>query len=1108
MTSAGTLERLALLLGDALGPLSKQLHDDPGALLARLGVAIDDAVLAPAVHAATQVAAAATDLTTATAALNVSINADQSLSITTNGAMVISKIAAVLDALGSFRASISTALSGLPAAQRNRANALLADLPQRVLSLLVVDTLKTKLPQWTAVLVLAGLIDLRNDPGVPTDRMFPAYPALAVRWDRLGRFVTDPLSLLRDAYGFGLPTFDGVVLLDLLVQLFDTGDPRDARPYVTTGASGARVLQAPSFVLAVEGGQLVFPQRLGLDGATDVTLPLADRSSAVFAVSGKIPTGSQLRLAPSLQVTISPPAGATANLNASATITAGVAGHPVTVLGFTGVGGISVETVSATMSLTAGWNGTAASGELGIGVSTAGTRLNIELAEVGALLSALLPQGTLGAAFDLGLDLAGGKVRLRGGAALTATFPVHASVGPVEVQSITVGLGIGGGGLPIELSTSLRTTLGPLDIVVDRIGVTLNVDAPSGGGNLGPLAIAPRLRPPSGLGISLDAGPAQGGGYLAVDPSGNRYAGVLQFKLSFIAVTGYGIYEQAPGGSPSFVAVIGVRFWPGIQLGFGFALTGVGGMVGLNRRVNTDLLRERLASGAAGNVLFCDDPVRNAPTLLGDLQAFFPQPGGFIVGPTLQISWLSPIVRLDVALVIELPGPSKIVILGSLKVLIGADETQALLYLRMDFLGVLDFQQRLVSVDAFLVNSHALGIFRLTGGMAFRLSYGDNPYVLLTIGGFHPRFDPGPLNLPVIPRVGASLDVCVVAHIYLRLELYVAFTPNTLQLGAHVEAGLEFGPISAHGYLQFDALIQFRPFAFDVAFAAGFSIDVFDLSLANVTVRGSITGPGPVVVHAQASVRRLFIKVSGSATFQLGADDADNPRPIPSIVTALEPELSRPENLRASGDDPDVVLAAATGAGLLVSPRGGLIWEQKRAPLQTLVDRFEGAPLDGQHQLVLQIPPGWNPSDETDWFSPGSFTALDLGSSQTLNNATFQELRSGVRLGVGADVTAPTTVTYKPVIDLIKRPTGIKVPGLQVGAYLTEPLSAALAQRNTTPPVTPGAAKVSVVAETHDVIGTDGQAVHAGETPFQAFQLSRQQPGTVATPSADVMVNL
>ena len=70
--------------------------------------------------------------------------------------------------------------------------------------------------------------------------------------------------------------------------------------------------------------------------------------------------------------------------------------------------------------------------------------------------------------------------------------------------------------------------------------------------------------------------------------------------------------------------MLGVRFTPGIQLGFGFEITGFGGLVGINRRADTDALRERLTSGAAGNVLFAEDPIRNAPALLGDLGALFP----------------------------------------------------------------------------------------------------------------------------------------------------------------------------------------------------------------------------------------------------------------------------------------------------------------------------------------------------------------------------------------------------------------------------------------------------------------------------------------------------
>jgi hypothetical protein len=1105
----GSLERVASLLGNALGELA-DAFSDPGALLARLGVALDDDVLASAGAAVATVVAAARDLATATAALDVSIGANNTIGLTTNGAVVIDRLATVLTGLSGLHTAVIGTLGALSPAQQAKAAGLLADLPGRVLSLMVVDGLRARMPSLTAGLALAGLIEARDVPGDDTDATFPAHVAWSVHWDRIGRVLADPLSLPREAYGFGAPGFDGTALLEVLARLTDTGDDRQARPYVTIGSGGiGTVLQAPTFVVGVAGTDLVFPQRFGVAAATTREVELGDRVTATLRVSGQVPSGSELRLSPSLHVTITPPVG-TANLTASVTVTAGKAGEPVTVIGLTGVAGLSVETVSVTASLTAGWAGGAASGDLAVGVSFGGGRLDLDLSEAGGLLRSLLPKDALAAAFDLGLDLSGGTIRLRGGTGLSATFPVNMSLGPVEVQSVTVGLAAAAGsGLPVELSATLRTMLGPLEILVDRIGLRALLDTPAGGGNLGPLRLAGEFQPPTGLGVDLDTGPVQGGGYLAIEPV-DRYAGVLRFKLTFIGVTAFGIYEEAPGGTAAFVAVLGIRFWPGIQLGFGFALTGVGGLVGLNRRANVDLLRERLASGAAGDVLFCEDPVKNAPAILGDLSTFFPPPGGFLVGPTLQISWLAPIVRIDLGILIEFPGPSKIVILGSFRAMIGLNETSALLYLRMDVLGIVDFEKRLISIDAQLVGSSALGVFRLTGGMAFRLGYDNNPYVLLSIGGFHPRFDPGPLNIPKLPRVGASLDVNVVVSIYVRLELYVAFTSNTFQAGAKVEAGLDIGPLSAHGYFYFDALIQFRPFHFELDFGAGFAVEVFGSSFCSVDISGKISGPGPIVIHAEGSVRKLFLKVSGSATFELGDHNADHPDPIDSPVRELEPELSQTANLRTEGDDPGVVLRPDRPPvqGILVSPKGSLIWEQKRAPLNTIIHRLGGVPLVGEHELRLDRPPDWTTSDELDWFNPGSFTDFDLQLSQTFNNATFQELPSGLRFGSKLDTKAADVVPHTDEIVVVKRPTKTRFSDLKVGSYITEPLNSAFRDRLTTPAVDPGDKKVSVKPETADVHAGDGTLLHSGQAPFQAFQISRKQNGAFSVPTGDVPVNL
>ena len=321
---------------------------------------------------------------------------------------------------------------------------------------------------------------------------------------------------------------------------------------------------------------------------------------------------------------------------------------------------------------------------------------------------------------------------------------------------------------------------------------------------------------------------------------------------------------------------------------------------------------------------------------------------------------------------------------------------------------------------------------------------------------------------------------------------------------------MDIGPLGVHGYFAFDALIQFRPFFFDLEYSAGFDVEVFGESFCSVSIVGRISGPGPIVLYARGSVKVLFVRVSASATFELGERNGDAVTPIASPVNELAPELSRLTNLRADGGDTTTVMRPGrpTLAGVLVSPKGALIWEQKRAPLKTIIDRLGGVPLAGRHELHLDSPPSWTTSDETDWFNPGGFTSFDLKASQSLNNATFQELTSGLKIGGAADAHAMVVVDYLDDIDLVKRPAKTRFCGLAAGAYLTNALHSAQRERTTTPAVDPGPAKVAVTPEKADVHAADGTLLHQRVAPFQAFQLSRQDAGRTAVPSTDVTVDL
>ncbi|MBY8877355.1 DUF6603 domain-containing protein [Actinacidiphila acidipaludis] len=1117
--SATALALLCRGLGSALAPLRNALHpEQAGVLFADLGLGLpqqvlDDAAWQAAVGGARDTAA---ELPALVARLSAAIETGDSAGTVLGVAALVERLTVLRDrltAVGDRLAALAPLIPGVPPGE---VTALAAQLPTRVLELMAISRLERAHPAVLNALALSGLVDRHDEPGDPGNPARPAFVVRRLRLDRLGPLLGSPGAYLTTLYGWNTAAFDGRALLTALAAAGRLA----ALPAVLTDGPTGPLLDLLGGTVTVDpttnppGLQAVL--RFAVPAGTAYELPLQLPGGRVRLVAGpELPAGLDVRLVAPGRLVLTPPAGAppiaAGAVSAEAVIGAAPPQTSVVLLGEDGQTRLEAASLSASAraDLLTDQAGGTAHAEPAMELAVQGGRFVLQLGGASGLLKTLIQKDVVEARLDLAVGWSDGRLYVRGGAGLKADLPVHLSLGPVDVQTITLALTPGAGAdLPVEVSATLLAKVGPLALLVERIGLTAALSFPAGGGNAGPLDVAYGFKAPTGIGADLDADPVTGGGYLLFDPAADRFGGALRFHLAFLEATGYGIYEQA-GDQPSFVAVLGIRFTPGIQLGFGFALTGVGGLIGMNRRAQVDLLRERLAGGTAGNVLFCEDPVRNAPALLGDLGALFPAAdGGLLVGPTVQIGWLAPIVRIDLGLIIELPGPSRVVILGSIRALIGTDETAALLYLRMDVLGIVDLPGRRISLDAALVGSHALGVFRLSGSMAFRLAYGDNPYVLFTVGGFHPRFDPGPLDLPRLDRVGAALDVHVVVHAYVRLEFYLAFTSNTLQTGARVEAGLELGPLSASGHFVFDALLQFRPFHFQADFSAGFSVEAFGVSFASVSVKGTISGPGPVVVHAQGSVRRLGIKVSGSATFELGGHDADHPPPIASPVQELAPELGEVRNLRAEGGDPSALPAPdrPAVAGVLLAPKGRLVWEQKRAPLNTLIQRLGGVPLDGTHQVRLLPPAGWQASDATDWFSPGSFAELDLRSSQTLNNAAFEELPSGLRLGGAADRTS-TAESYTEAIDLVKRPALVRLPLFFAEPYLTGALHSALEDRTVTPWMDPGPPKVTVAAETADVYAADGSPSGLGRTPFQAFQLARSGGGT-AFPSADPEVAL
>lgn len=719
-----------------------------------------------------------------------------------------------------------------------------------------------------------------------------------------------------------------------------------------------------------------------------------------------------------------------------------------------------------------------------------------------------------GIRLDLDLEIAyveGKGLQLNLGAGLDVTFHIDKELG----KDSAVGLKLHS----IRLFVPIQATANSFDIrgevtfhVSLKIGpVTLVVEGLGGWGGYwtedGTKHYVGFL-PPTGAGLQIAYGPVVGGGFLewGRPPNPNEhFAGVLYLKIYAFEITAFGIHELtgAPGDAvrkTSFVMVLGVRFSPGIQLGYGFAITGFGGLIGINRRADTDALRERLTSGAAGNVLFAEDPIRNAPSLLGDLGALFPAADSvYLFGPTIQISWLKiaefKVFKIDVGLFFELTGTSltKLVLLGSVRATIPdlGDDIPKLLQLRFDVVGLVDFPKSIVEVDATLINSKALYTFHLTGDLAFRIGWGSRPYLLLSFGGFHPRFDPKPAQFPSLTRLALTLDTAM-AGLFFRAEAYLAITSNTVQFGGRLEVGYKLGPFNLVGFLGLDAIIQFSPFWFEIAISAGVRLRWGETTLCGVRLEGTLSGPGPFTISGKACIEILFFDICGSATIVLGpSSSAPAPPSSSSTAQALQSEITNPDNLSSEGGDDQHAIQKCrpiqAGKPPVVSPLGQLRWMQKRAPLGTTLDRFEGQPLAAQQRVVATCLQ--STGAVTDWFAPGSFT--NLSESEALNRPGFERLDAGVMLGF--DMQQSTKVPHDVSVIEVRLPN-FSLFLADAFAFAAVTLAGARARMGAAA-VRTSAAKIGVTDERFTVRSKSGAKVLSEATVAEAHQQARRVGG-------------
>jgi len=622
-------------------------------------------------------------------------------------------------------------------------------------------------------------------------------------------------------------------------------------------------------------------------------------------------------------------------------------------------------------------------------------------------LQKILPKDGIRIDFDLAVGWSNKKgLYFRGGAGLETTLPINKNLFDVLlINSVYLAILAKESGISLAAATSVTLKMGPVVIAIEQMGLQAKFTFPERGGNLGPVNLAIAFKPPKGAGLVIDASAVVGAGFLEFDPDNAMYSGFVYLEIvKKISVTAVGlITTRMPDGSPGFslLALIAVQFSPGIQLGYGFTLNGLGGLLGINRTVTVDVLRAGLRNGTLGSILFPSDPKKNIARIISDLKAVFPPAEGrFVFGPMVILGWgPNELIKLELGIILELPDPVRLLILGRLSLKL-PDEKNPVVRLKLDSLGVIEFATGDVSLDAVLYDSEIKG-FTITGEMALRANFGASPGFLLSVGGFHPAFK-APPGFPTLQRVAISLATG--DNPRLRLAAYMAITTNTVQFGAALEIYAKAGPFSLEGQLSFDALIQFDPFGLAIGMGAMIAIKLDEAELLCLRLEMNLTGPTPW--HAWGEVQFKILLVEVKIAFDVTTGESETlPPPMPVDLTErVLKALQDPTNWSTQlplGEHPLVVFREEEKQkhqDVLVHPLAMLQVSQRVAPLNKKLYKFGNTPLiEGGQYFSLSVPGAVvNDSDYVeDWFAPAQFIEMD--DNEKLAADSFEKEKAGIR---------------------------------------------------------------------------------------------------------------
>ncbi|MEU8359907.1 DUF6603 domain-containing protein [Nonomuraea sp. NPDC048882] len=988
----GSLDGLIGQLATLLSPLTGLSRAGAREFFADVGLPLTDA----------QAAAIAPALSTTTGSVGFLVELLRGLQEAVEAEQWDEVLRRILRAGGQIDAVISgfdglkTALAGL---NLPGAEPILANFPQRVFNLLLTEFLGRQQGVNELLEFLGVLVRTDRNVGL-IDPQKPFFTENDFHFDRIGGWIREPNAQLAALYDWGAPSFDGTKILAVLDRiaayaglpsLFDRAATPPTLDLVFASLVPRTDLDPPG--LAVE-----VPQGLGV-GSVERS---GEAWTLTLRLDADVPAGTKLVFQPG-GARVEPPPGTTVSGTAKVVHSyRRDPADPVILLSLPGGSRISVEQVDVTLRLRAEPDGRL---EVQLGALLQRGKVLITLAGGDGFIAKLLGGVRIESGFELGVRFSPADgLRFEGSGGLEVRLASHVGLGAVDLSALTLLVGIEGSTFTLALTSDLKAALGPIVSVVQGLGIEIPLAlTPDGKGNLGPVDVQPRPRPPAGVGLSMDLDVVSGGGFLYFDPDRGEYAGALAFRLAgFIDVKAIGLIStRMPDGTQGFslLIILTAEFGGiGLQLGYGFTLLAVGGLLGLHRTMNLGALVEGVRTGTVESVMFPKDVVANAPRILSDLRAFFPpEQDTFLVGPMVKLGWGTPtLISVSLGVIVEIPG--NIAIIGVLRCILPAKELP-LLVLQVNFIGVIEFDKQRLWFYAQLFESRIL-FMTIEGGMGLLVGWGEGDLVL-SVGGFHPSFKPPPLPFPVPPRI--SVDIINQPFARIRVSGYFAVTSNTVQFGAMAELVLGFDDFGLQGHLSFDALFRFSPFAFVIDIAASVSLQAFGVGLFSIHLRFQLEGPAPWRARGRGSISLLFFEISADFDLTWGASDNPTLPPV-DVLPLLCDEIGKVEGwaTRLPNGATQALVNLRTlpeSDHLVLHPLGTLFVHQRLIPLNVRIDRVGAQrPRDGKRFSIAPAPDSGlvQVSVPDDKFAMAQFQDMDDAAKLTMS--PYEDQDAGLEL--------------------------------------------------------------------------------------------------------------